>query len=204
MSRNLSRRRKLLTGVASLMMTAALVVFGISISSASADVAPGSNNTAEVTGDVQCANEQGSVGFLLSADETATGPVTFVLSVDNVSSGDSTFVLQPGDALGVVAPNLDDGSRHIVITANLVSVFDDTFVVACDSQVPTDVCPNIPDNQSEVPPGMIVDDAGNCVTKPGDDGGNTPPPPVEHGHTGHVKTPHHNNTKGPAVAETGA
>jgi uncharacterized repeat protein (TIGR01451 family) len=31
---------------------------------------------------------------------------------------------------------------------------------------PVDVCPNIPGNQAEIPPGMIKDEAGNCVTPP--------------------------------------
>jgi uncharacterized repeat protein (TIGR01451 family) len=31
-----------------------------------------------------------------------------------------------------------------------------------------DVCPNIPGDQAEIPPGMIKDEAGNCVTPPTD------------------------------------
>jgi uncharacterized repeat protein (TIGR01451 family) len=33
---------------------------------------------------------------------------------------------------------------------------------------PTDVCPNIPGNQATIPPGMIKDASGNCVTPPTD------------------------------------
>jgi uncharacterized repeat protein (TIGR01451 family) len=36
---------------------------------------------------------------------------------------------------------------------------------------PVDVCPNIPGNQAEIPPGMIKDAQGNCVTPP--------PPPTD-------------------------
>jgi uncharacterized repeat protein (TIGR01451 family) len=36
---------------------------------------------------------------------------------------------------------------------------------------PVDVCPNIPGDQAEIPPGMIKDEEGNCVTPP--------PPPVD-------------------------
>jgi hypothetical protein len=43
-----------------------------------------------------------------------------------------------------------------------------SHVIMCEGTPtpPTDVCPNIPDNQSEVPPGMVKDEAGNCVTTP--------------------------------------
>jgi uncharacterized repeat protein (TIGR01451 family) len=37
---------------------------------------------------------------------------------------------------------------------------------------PTDVCPNIPGNQATIPPGMVKDASGNCVTPP-------PPPPTD-------------------------
>jgi hypothetical protein len=49
-----------------------------------------------------------------------------------------------------------------------------SHVIMCEGTPtpPTDVCPNIPDHQSEVPPGMVKDEAGNCVTTP------TPPTDV--------------------------
>ena len=40
--------------------------------------------------------------------------------------------------------------------------------VATRLKPPVDVCPNIPGNQAEIPPGMIKDEAGNCVTPPTD------------------------------------
>ncbi len=43
--------------------------------------------------------------------------------------------------------------------------------VGCgETPPPTDVCPNLPGDQPTVPPGMVIDENGNCVT---------PPPPTD-------------------------
>ena len=44
--------------------------------------------------------------------------------------------------------------------------------VGCGSTPPVDVCPNLPGDQATVPPGMVIDGQGNCVTPP------VIPPPV--------------------------
>jgi uncharacterized repeat protein (TIGR01451 family) len=45
------------------------------------------------------------------------------------------------------------------------------FATALAPPPPTDVCPNIPGNQATIPPGMVKDASGNCVTPP--------PPPTD-------------------------
>lgn len=77
------------------------------------------------------------------------------------------------DANGGVMQNLADGivGGSVTIPNGVgVSTEQKRFVqfnakVDCP-QPPTDVCPNIPGDQKEVPPGYTKDAQGNCVTPP--------------------------------------
>jgi uncharacterized repeat protein (TIGR01451 family) len=77
------------------------------------------------------------------------------------------------DANGGVMQNLADGivGGSVNIPGGVgVSTEQKRFVqfnakVDCP-QTPTDVCPNIPGDQTEIPAGQTKDDKGNCVTPP--------------------------------------
>lgn len=82
-----------------------------------------------------------------------------------------TTTLHPGDSVTYVAtPDKGYVFPHGAQTSfTVTNTFDPQ---TCNQPPPTDVCPNIPGNQATVPPGMIKNANGDCVTP-------TPPPATD-------------------------
>ncbi|MBN1562426.1 MAG: thrombospondin type 3 repeat-containing protein, partial [Anaerolineae bacterium] len=96
--------------------------------------------------------------FLVDEVSQQTG-TTQVL--DGKASQTLTFPLQPGSHKYRLIVDQPQGHPGTGITQA------DT-TCAGDDQPPTDVCPNIPDVQVEIPDGLIMDDNGDCVEPPTD------------------------------------
>ena len=83
------------------------------------------------------------------------------------ADGSNSVVLDPGDytvaevAVAGYTSSIDDGSVTVEVGKTTTVTITNDDVKGEES---TDVCPNIPGNQKEIPPGMVKDAQGNCVT----------------------------------------
>lgn len=124
----------------------------------------------------------------------------------NQTIDDLTPTFTGGTAHYMYSGNLD--STVTSATTDIYGAWAGEFRVSegpCSTPPPVDACPNIAGNQSEVPSGMVKNDAGDCVTPPPPpktcpDGSAPPcqvvivdPGPPHHGHHsgGHSGTGHH-------------
>jgi len=87
--------------------------------------------------------------------------------------------MQQGDSWGDIIPPIPGIHGGLNWTAEGQAIYNNDCVPTTPPSE-TDVCPNIPGNQSSLPEGTVLDNQGNCIT-PGRGGEETPPtttPPV--------------------------
>jgi len=118
-----------------------------------------------------CSGDKTPLVWEVTADQAAIGP-----NIGNVAIPRGNMLVSPThDTVYTLTATNRDGqatSRDVLIK-----------VKTCSTPVtPVDVCPNIPGNQETIPPGMVKDANGNCVTPaPGPGPGPGPTPDCEYG-----------------------
>ncbi|WP_119071745.1 TadE/TadG family type IV pilus assembly protein [Aggregatilinea lenta] len=128
----------------------------------------GTNGASDRTPPVVASTTSGT-GWNTAVALSPGAVVNVWLVFTNLGSGNTDF-----DNLGVFRSDFNattftfdedpNCSRQVLINTPTVTYTPTNTAIPTATQVPVDLCPNIDGIQATIPPGMVIDSNGNCVT----------------------------------------